>query len=328
MNRSSFPSAQLRPRRTTLTAGLALAALLLAALPGIALGAAAITFEFDQGLPNCVAGEAPMGNSLKLVWRDSFGALKASQANVEVYAGGSWMYCDPTAVVKTGDRFKAVSGTTTRTFTMPLVTLVVDRVANDFHGRAPAHSTATLYYRLSPVDDFLIPAEVTADATGRWSFADGANASWDVDDSDATIHWNSSKGDSVSLYGYPASVRVTIGRAKVRGTVADGVSARVVLRDGVTDARKGSTTTGDNANFTRRFRDSTGHRVPVSVGDHVVGTGIAADLDWYVPGIDMTASTADDTVSGRCENAENRINAGVRRRVSHRSSARLRVQPP
>ena len=251
----------------------------------------------------CVSGHAPSERPLHLVWKGSDGSPKA---NTYISTGyGYWSYCsDDGAVLAAGDFLKATVGSTTRQFVMPNLTITVDRVHDVFRGRGPAGATLNLYYIYNgccmPHEQHV---EVTVDAQGRWAYDDDSP----TQGASADLYWASAKGDTVYAASSAPEVAVFIGRAIVSGVTADrGDPWKLVLRDPTTGLRKGVAqgTADEWGSFAGVFLDAAGHPVTVMPGDRVVGTSLAADMDFIVRDIRATADVVTDVVTGKCGNGE------------------------
>jgi hypothetical protein len=284
-------------------------ALALLAPASVSAGGSSIRFGTDafEGLMaggNCIYGWASPGSTVNLTWRSSGGSLKAQGSVPADTDSGHWEFCATGVELVRGDRLKANDGSTQRTFKMPHVTLKVDRVANEFRGRAPANSMLTLHSH-SLFSDFYESTDLNANAQGRWQFDNDGN---DVPGgTDAYLDWFGPLGDTVTAHDTAPEIHVTVGRAEFTGFVRPGLEIRLELRDNSTDAVKaiGNAVGGEFGEVRGQFRDLAGHKVPVSVGDRVVAHALADDLDWNVPAIEATANVATDVVNGACRDAGN-----------------------
>jgi hypothetical protein len=142
---------------------------------------------------------------------------------------------------------------------------------------------------------------VTVDPQGRWEYDDG----YPAEGASADLYWSSAKGDSVHAASSAAEVSVFIGRAIVGGQTSQAANPwKVVLRDPTTGLRKGVAqgTADEWGSFAGVFLDAAGHPVTVMPGDRVVGTSLAADMDFIVRDITATADVVTDIVTGKCGN--------------------------
>jgi hypothetical protein len=270
-----------------------------------AAGPASITFGYeDQGglVPggSCIYGRASANAQVALTWKSKANALKA-QATVQSSSGGSFSYCSATATLKTGDKLKANDGSSQRTFTMPNVTLTVDRAANEFRGLAPANSNLLLWHH-SGFSDFYAREDVVADSTGHWAFTD-------VEDvpaaTDAYIDWLGPNGDFVTVNRTAPELDVTIGSADISGIAAFNSTVKFNLYDGATLKGTATVSTDEYGQFSGSFVDAGSSPVNVAVGDRVVNHKVAMDLDWIVPDSSATGNAATEKVHGSCQDAGN-----------------------
>src|SRR5688572_18296273 len=293
------------PATRVRTAGSLLAALMLAALiPGTAAAATRpITFSVSLG-QGCVDGRASDNVSLDLVWRNAAGALKA-RATVTTSVNGYWYWCvgeGSANVLRIGDRLKATVGTTVRQFTIPQLTLNVDRAQDVFRGKAPAGTSLRLFYLNGVFSDFYSEVKRTANAEGRWSFDPGSNIMGGIA---ADMRWNGPNGDKVWLTAHAALLRVTIGRAGLSGETRPYDDVEVILENATTAVRKGKGLAVGDAygTFSGQFRNAQGDLVAPAVGDRVRAPSLASDANWIVPNIEGAAKAATSVVSGRCFDA-------------------------
>lgn len=311
---------KLRPRTLAGAplAVMAIAALTLAGPAAVAAGAGPasnIRFghgEFDGLMlgDHCIHGTAAASANVGLTWRSAGGTIKEKTSVLSSTGGGHWRYCAAVTTLVVGDSLKANDGASQRTFTIPLVTVKVDRVANEFRGRAPANSNLTLWSHVGRFSDFYERNEITSNAQGRWQYDDG----YDIPGgADAYLDWVNDIGDSVTAFGVGPRVDVTVGSSDFTAYINPGQRIRIQLRDNATDAIKaiGTAVARDSSFVGGVFRDSAGHRVPVSVGDRVVALKVADDLNWNVPFIEATADVAEDTVDGYCHDADNPSNSVI-----------------
>ncbi len=278
--------------------------LITAALVAPALASAAtakVTFSLLVD-SNCVEGYGPLNRSLHLVWRNSGGGLKSDAVVTTSAASGYWSHCSSggTFLAK-GDRLKAIVGTYVRKFTVPPLSVQVDRVHDNFHGTAPAGSAVTLWYvHTGCCADFEQHADLVADSAGNWSF----DEDYPTDRFYGRIEWNSAKGDFVQAEEQAAAVSVVIGSSavSVKGDPNHGV--RVVLRDGQTGARRGVAKglTDQYGLFQGTFLNASGHAVKVAVGDKIDGRSVSSDMKFTVRTIEVAVDVLADVIDGRCIN--------------------------
>ena len=286
---------------------LAAALILSAAIaPATSAGAgpatARLTFGVDWdglriGSP-CISGLASANSTVGLVWKSAAGAQKA-RTNVTAAAGrGFWSYCSDTSSLAAGDVLKVDDGLGDRTFTMPKITLIADRVNNVFRGKGLANRVTSLYYRPGLLATHYEVAEITAAADGRWSYDPGDDIIGGIG---AEITWTTAKGDWMTAVGTAPYVAVTLGRSRFTGGTSPLQNVKVSLRDPATAVVKGrgSAVGGHYGEFAGEFVNANGTPVMVAAGDRFV-SGIASDANWIVPNVEGSANVATDFVYGRC----------------------------
>ena len=244
----------------------------------------------------CLAGRAATNATVDINWKSSTGKLKANVTTVAT--GGRWSYCSTSKHLAVGDVLKATVGATSRTFTVPNLTVNVDRAADKFAGKAPASSHLLLTYPAGLVADFEETAHPTSDAQGSWSYVPGDDVAGGIQ---ATVEYTSANDDHVIATGVAPAIQVEIDSSLLVAIGNPGLKFKVQLRDGGTNALLATAKTkvtdfiaiGD-------FENTSSEDVDVSVGNRVVDTAVAADLDWIVPDIQASANVSNDHVQGSC----------------------------
>ena len=274
------------------------------AFPGV-VAAASIPTSFDVNVGSkCVFEFGAANSSFTFVWKSAGGGL-VTRHSVSTDENGFWRACAKGHVLTTGDTLKAMDGTNTHVFTVPRMTLIVNRVHDTVLGKAPAGATVGVYCQVRdalPTDEGCgWQTAVVADDLGNWSvqfpsdLTGGARffARWDAPD-----------GDRVSVFAQAGSVQVELGSPSVTGAYRANAKTKVVLYDGSMQVKAIARVTGDafDGTFTGKFRATDGSLVQVEPGDTVAG-GVASDSYFVVPAIDAMASAATDEVAGQCANA-------------------------
>jgi hypothetical protein len=275
--------------------------------PGTVLAASPITFGYDgtEGIAlggKCVFGHAAANSNAVLTWRSATSTLKVNTSFVTSQYG-SWSYCDPTAVVDVGDVLKLNDSHAQRSLTIPRLTLKVDRANDVFRGQAPPNSDLTVW-QWCCFSDYYAHEDLVANSEGRWILDDGDDVPGGTD---SYLDWHSPQGDIVTVHSGSPEIDVIVGRSQFRGSATPRIEFKVTLRDGLTNAIKGASTSvaDEYGGVSGQFNDANGHPVTVAVGDHIVGRNLATDLDWIVPDASVLASVPDDTVEGSCADAGN-----------------------
>jgi hypothetical protein len=284
-----------KQRLSTTFGGAVLAAAMLSTLaaPGVAAVARPTTFDFMMG-DECVLGHANDGANVKFEWRSAAGALKYQATTPASTSDGSWFVCTDRHIAA-GDVLKAKVGQKTRQLTVPQLTLIPDRVNNVLRGRAPAGTTVHL--------DEGVLGDAVANSKGRWSFSNSTDI---VGGSLYGLHWLSPQGDSLGVWRVSPSVMVTLDSAVVgvHGQPNQKVVVRLYEGAGFSETSEpkavARATTNSRGGVDAVFRDKSGHRVRIQAGDHLSAPGVAADADWLVPDVAVTADAATEIMTGRC----------------------------
>ena len=278
----------------------ATAALLVGALLPAVAAAATKPTKFDVVIGDeCVSGVGIDDATLKLVWRDSAGGLKA-KVTMSISPSGTWEYCSASEVIQAGDRVKATVGSITHLLIIPELTLFQNRVTDIYKGRGPAGQMVRLICGLSNGFEPCVQTwRIRVNAEGKWSYKPG----WDVLGRDNMyLRWRSEAGDKVNVISIAPYVTATIGKAGFIWATRPGASATVVIRDPSTlDVRGTATTVGSplDGSFIGQFRNQLGQKVKVRAGD-ILSSDIAADLDYVIGDIHATADTGTQHVTGQC----------------------------
>ena len=276
--------------------------LALACLTAVAIGMAVpasvaaanppITFDVYIGDSMIIVlntGDAPTNVRL----RDKDGNTKA----IGVLADDDPFFQLPAGVtVEIGDRIRASDGTYTRKFVVPDLTISVDRVNDMFEGTGPAQRTIKVGWVQGRFGDVFESHGVRVRPDGTWSY----EARFDVVGGlNVAVDWKTPNGDRVHTGGSAEVLIVTLGSARFAGNSGTPFADVEVLIDGVRD---GGWTgqSGEFGGFSGRFRRANGNLIQVAPGDHISAPGIASDLDWVVPDVQISADAETDMVTGQC----------------------------
>ena len=168
--------------------------LLAALLPAAAVAAPKVTFSLCLGCSG-VSGQGPAKTNIAVVWKSSAGDLRQK---VTVKSGADGWWNAPYAIydyeLTPGDTVKVTIGTWTRTFTVPRLSLRVDRLTGVVSGRGPANTH--LDVSLGTSDDQYTES-VTTDALGAFRYDFSADGAAVDGNSRAWVSWQNALGDSV-----------------------------------------------------------------------------------------------------------------------------------
>lgn len=293
--------AQFRQLATAAILAVSITAILIPATTAAA-APARLTFGLEySGLAlggNCISGLAADNSTVHVTWKSAGGLVKAS---VDAQAGptGAWSYCSETKTLAVGDVLKANDGLGSRSITTPKVTLVADRVHDEFRGKAPANATGTIMYHAGLFADYWDGDDVTADGNGSWSLT--PDPSYDlIGGIAAEVNWTNSKGDRFFASAMAPFVEITVDRSAFSVVANPNQQFKATLKDGSTSAILArATVVLDQYGFNGEFTDTQGHPVDVAVGDRFV-SNFASDANWIVPDVTASADVATDFVDGQC----------------------------
>ena len=141
------------------------------------------------------------------MWKSADGGL-VTRRSVSTDENGFWRACAKGHVLTTGDTLKATDGTDTHMFTVPRMTLIVNRVHDTVLGMAPAGATVGVYCQASdalPTDEGCgwQTAAVTDDL-GNWSVQFPSDLTGGAR---FFARWVAPDGDRVSVFAQAGSVR-------------------------------------------------------------------------------------------------------------------------
>jgi hypothetical protein len=292
----------MRRTQTRLTLLVALASALAAAVvaPAAALAASPVAFNVLMG-DQCVDGFSAEIEAQHFMWRAEDGSTKAD-TTVTPVESGNWQYCsgDPETIVEPGDELSVTYGTEVHVLTIPELTLNQNRTRDVYKGRGPAGQTVKL---ICGITNLFEPCDQTwklrVNAEGRWSY----KPHWNVQGGDYMfLMWRSAENDHVQVVSIAPYIEVTIGSAVVNGAARAMTSATVVDHDGSSMDVRGSLTAPASpfdGSFAGKLRNGSGKAVKVRVGD-VIASDVAADAEWAVTDIDLTAASATNKIKGDC----------------------------
>ena len=115
----------------------------------------------------CFSGTSSGQATLDIVWRDSAGATKAAGT---IESSGFWIFCsgEDETFIRIGDKIRVVDGSYTRTYVVPDLTIISDRVSDTFHGTGPAGTIDSGSHILT--GSWMTPTRLIACASDRTVF--------------------------------------------------------------------------------------------------------------------------------------------------------------
>lgn len=280
-----------------LAAALGAALLGAGALPLTASAAPSIVF--GASLTDCVVyGAGPALKTIKVTWKDADGTLKHVQTVKSDSKGRFHTTCDRWEQVERGDVFSAKIGTNpARTFTVPGLGLRIDRADDIVSGKGPASTDLSI--SLHGIGN---PITTTTAPDGTYS-VDTTSTVDIVGSSVVTVWFTTPNGDYVERAMQTPYLAVYRGRATVFMQGRPGSTVDVQLYDGPTKLANVDCTLDQTGTCWLQFTDGDGHPVKVRVGDRIVSTDIAADADFIIPAITVSANAGTDVVAGTCDPA-------------------------
>lgn len=250
-------------------------------------------------------GTANANTTFEVIVTGKDGAEKGRET-VTADADGDWSFPGGLdANVEIGDVFRAKSGQSTiERFTVPVLSVAGDRVADRVSGRAPAGSILSVGLVLCPVAgassdlcSATSPVEVTSNARGRWAL-DLSGSAPDGGDGIRAV-WVSGR-DRVTIPAIFPSLVVTPGAARLEGIFRPEARTSATLeRGGQVAARARIRGFGWYGVIYTLLRDAGGAPEKVRVGDRV-SAGIAGDARLRVRAISATVTESSAAATGTC----------------------------
>lgn len=262
---------------------------------------------------DCIGGQAKPNTFVKTVVRDSTGTTKIRSA-ATVDAQGSWDACldflsfsaEP---IGAGDKVSLHDFETGQTldFTIPRVTMTVNRVTDVVSGTAPAGmklaveaaDSQGILFGDQPYD---LTKHVTAASNGTWSHDFGSNGINLIGGAQLEVR-ESLKSGNVLIYRdmYVPGVQITLGSSEFFGFIAPYKHIGIKLDQGGNRVATGDAVGADgNSGFDGRFIDAQGELYRVAGGEMFHAPALGPDASWRIPEIDGTANASSDVVTGTC----------------------------
>jgi len=263
-------------------------------------GGPVYTFVVALG-SNCIGGGGPNGAAFSIQLKDRDGTSVQTKHG-STAAGGSWSLCLKRAV-NSGDRLTVNDGEHHRTFTVPGLTVSVNRATDVVAGRAPAGVTVRITgtHRTTLIGGVPFPEVATTASANRQYSADLTGAV-DLSGGDSyLVRYFTSSGDTIYRLGYVPYFVATLGESSITANVNRGQLVSFTSRDS-SGAVKGSArdiadiTTGE---IDTQLADRFGGAIWTRAGDRIRAS-FSADAQIKVPPMALTANASSDVASGRC----------------------------
>ena len=289
---------------TSATVRSALVAALTAALVALAPAgsvSAGPSFGFDVVVgTECLDGFGPANALHTIRLFTPQGDLRASTRTTSDETG-AWSACFGDHAIFAGDKVRASSGSSARTWAIPRISMNITRTSDIIRGRAPASSSFTL--TVLHTEGFKgassHPRAITAAANGAWT-------------TDYTDEIDVRGGDTVRLDYVAGPDRVTllsvvpymtVYRANnvVRGWLLPGRAATIFLTD-ATGRLRGRAFVSTSLTLGRfeSFLHTPGGLAAYPRQNDRVTADFARDAAFVVPNVVVLGSAASDSVSGVC----------------------------
>lgn len=302
--------------RRVLGAGLTAALLAGLTISTAAAAATPITFTAAYG-DSCVNVSGPVGSTGSLRLLNSSGAQLDSQA-VDLAGDGEDLDCfeiDPLP----GMKVSATLDGTTRTWTLPKLSVRIDRATDVVRGQAPAGKTVRLRVRHYSGFNSFGYWNTTKTASSAGTYSKDLTSLVNIRGGDTvSATYISSAGDRISVQEVAPRIQVWIGRSRFGAELLTGTGGKVTLRNAAGTYRATGVVSyiplyeEGVLDYSQFLND--GDPRTVRAGDKVSST-IQSDMSFTVPTITVAADAASDGVTGTCPAGKQ-----LRLRVAHEGS--------
>ncbi len=267
------------------------------------VSASSVATMFDVGIDDCtISGEipdAPLRSKIKVEWRSADGTLRLRET---VHATFGYWGTDISddcfeygAGVQPGDVITATVKGVSRTFTVPPLTVRVDRNTDRVTGVTKASGKLIVWVRGY---DSYAERRIKAAADGTYVADFQKGTKLDILGFDRVdVAWTNGRGDYVRNWNMAPGVRVGIDRPWVVFAGQSGFNATFKLRQApggpVVAKAVGTVYAGTNEFL---WLDRNGNEVAVHEGNQVA-TDVAADATFVVPTIGIGVNKKTDKVT-------------------------------
>ena len=233
----------------------------LAAPAGVAAATPASPTAFNVTVGQlCVENYTDANTTFMFDWQNASAATVAHQ-ELTTDDSGHWGICSTSHPVTQGDTFSASNGSGTNTYTVPDLTLSINRDVDLLTGHAPAGSVVRGHCDFSNgFEPCIWHDQVRARSTGFWAM----HIRWDVSGGQTfDVRITSDDGNKTTVFGTAPFVNVELGQAAVSGAAQGGATETISLYD-ASMTLKGTAKVKaslDDGTFSTTFRDSGGHAV-------------------------------------------------------------------
>ena len=254
------------------------------------------TFQFELN-ENCVHGQGPATEDLKVTLRGPDGAFQGSFVNT-TGGDGSWGYDCFWGDINAGDKLIAKVGSITRTFVVPALNFNINRVTDVVSGKTVANSEVQIYlwdcnsnWNCNYITDRVRPTNA------KGNFSTDFTNTYNVRGHDQVeVDWYSPQGDNIYREMDAPSVNVDTWYNEFWGDAKPNTDVTAWLFDKMgNQVAKGR----DHSDWwDGEYYGKFGRR-DILPG-YFVGSDIASDALWKVFDINPQFNTAADTINAKC----------------------------
>jgi len=264
------------------------------------VNAASLPTSFNVTIGSkCVGGTTDPNTTFNFDWKTAGSSTVASQV-VTTDGSGDWTVCSSGHLATQADTLSASNDSGTNVYTVPNLTISVDRIKGGLSGRAPAGSIVRAHCDFANgFEGCVWHNQVRSGPNGHWSM----NIPFTVDGGETyDVRVTGSEGSKTTAVGTAPFVNVELGSAVVSGALDPSATRTIWLYDGSMTLKGTAKVMGSayNGTFSTKFRDSQGHAVNVAAGDTVNATKITSEANLTVPEVTATATASNDRVVGSC----------------------------
>ena len=204
--------------------------------------------------------------------------------------------------IVSGDRLRASASGSTRTVTVPKLSLSINRVTDVVSGVAPAGVLVT--FGLSKYAGLTNTSEqryAYATANGAGSYSVDVTSTFNLIGGDYVYGAINVGSDYYNVSTTVSYVHVLRASALIDGYLGQSRSATITLMTPTDAVRGRAVVVGESqiGSFSGRFITSTGIGVNARMGDKVSGT-FASDAAFTIPDVRVSADPATDILTGKC----------------------------
>ena len=287
-------------QRTLRVATLAATLIATLALPVAAGTAVPFTFYVTIG-SSCVQGTGPVSSTIELTLMDRNNNVIDTDT-AESDSSGNWHQNECFWYnINGSDKVRAESGPDSRTFLIPVITTVINRVSDVVSGRGPANSTLDLFTRICHTYDCTGGPSTTVNVGGNGMFSKDYTSLANLKGRDQVqARWTTGSGDQVwGPNRYVPWMSMVIGENRVRGDGRPNSHVTVKLKSagGTLLGTAQDYVTLRSTTISADFNNSSDQPVYPRPGNRVTAD-FASDATMKIPTITLTHDS--DSVSGHC----------------------------